>query len=143
MQIKVFISRVLPKCLIPSNAALRVCRSSRWAGTFKVVLACLLLLVFSSGGFGEPVSVEQAENAVISWLKANPSPLQTAMGQKITQAQTFTNADGTLYYVLSLAPDGFVIVAADDLVEPIVGFAPSGRFDPSPANPFSGALVSL
>jgi hypothetical protein len=86
--------------------------------------------------------VEQAENAVISWLKANPSPLQTAMGQKITQAQTFTNADRTtLYYVLSLAPDGFVIVAADDLVEPIVGFAPSGRFDPSPANPL-GALVS-
>ncbi len=142
MQIKVFISRVLPTCLIESNAALRVCCFSRWAGTFKVVLACLLLLVFSRGGFSEPVSVQQAENAVISWLKANPSPLQTAMGQKITQAQTFTNADGTtLYYVLSLAPDGFVIVAADDLVEPIVGFAPSGRFDPSPANPL-GALVS-
>jgi Peptidase C10 family/Spi protease inhibitor/Carboxypeptidase regulatory-like domain/MAM domain, meprin/A5/mu len=142
MQIKVFISKVLPTCLIQSNAALRVCRSRRWAGTFKAVFAGLLLLGFSSGGFGEPVSVGQAENAVMSWLKANPSPLQTVMGQKITQAQTFTNADGTtLYYVLSLAPDGFVIVAADDLVEPIVGFAPGGRFDPSPANPL-GALVS-
>lgn len=142
MRIKVFISRVLPTRLIQSNAALRACRSDRRAGTLKVVLACLLLLVFSRGGLGEPVSVAQAENAVIRWLKANPSPLQTAMGQKITQAQTFTNADGTtLYYVLSLAPDGFVIVAADDLVEPIVGFAPGGRFDPSPANPL-GALVS-
>ena len=40
-----------------------------------------------------------------------------------------------------LDPSGFVIVAADDLVEPIIGFAGAGQFDPSASNPL-GALVS-
>jgi len=43
--------------------------------------------------------------------------------------------------VVYLDPEGFVIVAADDLIEPIIGFAPRGQFDPSTKNPL-GALVS-
>jgi hypothetical protein len=40
-----------------------------------------------------------------------------------------------------LQPAGYVIVAADDVVEPIIGFADDGQYDPSPANPM-GALVT-
>ena len=106
------------------------------------VLSILPLLALPAAAFGEPVSTEQARSAVIGWLKANPSPLQTAMRQRIKRVDPFTDAAGTpLYYVVDLDPDGFVIVAADDLVEPIVGFASSGRFDPALTNPL-GALVS-
>ncbi|HKW30348.1 MAG TPA: C10 family peptidase, partial [Verrucomicrobiae bacterium] len=91
--------------------------------------------------FGDPVSAQQARDAVISWLRADQSPLQATMGQQVKQVEPFADAHGTpLYYVVYLDPDGFVIVAADDLVEPIIGFASSGRFDPSTDNPL-GALV--
>ncbi len=69
-------------------------------------------------------------------------PLQTTVGQKIKRAETFKDATGTaLYHVVYLDPDGFIIVPADDLVEPVIAFAPRGRFDPSTTNPL-GALVS-
>ena len=42
--------------------------------------------------------------------------------------------------MVSLDPTGFVIVAADDTVEPVIAFARRGQFDSSPANPL-GALV--
>jgi len=40
-----------------------------------------------------------------------------------------------------LRPTGFVIVSADYLVEPIIGFADDGTYDPSDQNPL-GALVN-
>ena len=47
-----------------------------------------------------------------------------------------------VYYIVYLNPTGFVIVAADDLVEPVVGFVSGdGFYDPSPHNVL-GALVS-
>ena len=37
-------------------------------------------------------------------------------------------------------PGGFAIVAGDDLVEPIIAFAPQGTFDPNPQNPLYALL---
>jgi Peptidase C10 family/Spi protease inhibitor/Carboxypeptidase regulatory-like domain/MAM domain, meprin/A5/mu len=106
------------------------------------VFLLLLLLALPRGASGEPVSTDQARDAVIGWLRTEHSPLETTMGQQVKGVETFADARGTpLYYVVDLDPDGFVIVAADDLIEPIIGFASSGRFDPSTDNPL-GALVS-
>ncbi len=130
------------------NANLRVSRLYRdGAGNpifhaLKVLSLVLLLFMWPQGVWGGPVSAQQAKDAVVSWLRADQSPLQATMGQQVKQVESFADARGTpLYFVVYLDPDGFVIVAADDLVEPIIGFAPSGRFDPSTDNPL-GALVS-
>jgi hypothetical protein len=59
----------------------------------------------------------------------------------VQRVDTFNDQAGDpVYYVVYLEPSGFVIVAADDLVEPIVGFASAGHFDSSANNPL-GALV--
>jgi hypothetical protein len=42
--------------------------------------------------------------------------------------------------VVSLDAGGFAIVAGDDLVEPIIAFAPQGTFDPNPQNPLYALL---
>ncbi|RLC65831.1 MAG: hypothetical protein DRI48_06125, partial [Chloroflexi bacterium] len=63
------------------------------------------------------------------------------MGRKAKDVTAYTDKRGALYFIVHLEPSGFVIVPGDDLVEPIVGFAPDGEYDPSPANPL-GALVS-
>ncbi len=114
----------------------------------RIILALETLFLFflwiasPQDAFGGPVSADQARDVVVGWLKADPSPLQTKLGQLVNRVETFNDAQGTpLYYVVDLDPDGFVIVAADDLIEPIVGFASSGQFDPSTNNPL-GALVS-
>jgi hypothetical protein len=75
-------------------------------------------------------------------LKVSPKPLGTAPGKHVGKADVFTDDTGqSAYYVVYLEPAGFVIVPADDLVEPIIAFAPMGEYDPSPDNPL-GALVS-
>ena len=89
-----------------------------------------------------PVTAKQAASVVKGWLATDHTPLQTVIGQQIAQTKTFRDANATaLYHVVTLNPAGFVIVAGDDLIEPIIAFVPNGTFDPSPNNPL-GALVT-
>ena len=90
----------------------------------------------------DPVSAGQAQAMVKGWLKLCPSPLGAKLGGQIKEVVTFPDGQGrAAYYVVYLDPSGFVIVPADDFVEPIVSFAAGGRYDPSPRTPF-GALAS-
>jgi hypothetical protein len=90
----------------------------------------------------KPVSSEQAQKAVKGWLKLDPAPLKTQLGNQIKRADVFTDNGGEpIYYVIYLRPSGFVITPADDMVEPIIAFADDGIYDPSPDNPL-GAMVS-
>ena len=76
------------------------------------------------------------------WLALARAPLDEPLGDTVRRVDTYADSGGSaLYHIVYLAPAGFVIVAADDLVEPIVGFARAGKFDPSEKNPL-GALVS-
>jgi len=101
----------------------------------------ILALAFLRTASGSPVDAGKATTAVAGWLRLNQTPLQTTLGRLSKGVQTIADANGSpLYHVVPLEPEGFVIVAADDLVEPIVCFAPHGQFDPSADNPL-GALV--
>ena len=101
-----------------------------------------LLLLFPAGLWARPVNKQQAKKAVKGWLKLDPKPLQTQLGNQLRQVDVFGDDNGeAIYYVIYLQPAGFVIVPADDLVEPIIAFADDGIFDPSDDNPL-GALVS-
>lgn len=102
----------------------------------------LFSLVISSRLLGAEVGGTQASAAVRGWLRANARPLGEALGTSVKDVQVFTNETGEpLYHVVALEPSGFVVVAAEDLVEPIIAFSSRGRFDPSPGNPLA-ALVS-
>lgn len=101
-----------------------------------------LLLLCPSNVWAKPMNRGQAEKVVKGWLKIDPNPLQTHLGSQIGRVDVFCDDDREpVYYVVYLEPSGFVIVSADDLVEPIVAFADDGIFDPSDDNPL-GALVS-
>jgi hypothetical protein len=110
---------------------------------------CVVILVFGvlltlprERVWARPTTAQQAQIAVTSWLRADPQPLGAALGQQVSKVETFTNHDGEpVYYIVYVEPSGFVIVPADDLVEPIIGFAHDGTYDPSLENPL-GALVT-
>ena len=115
---------------------------SRFGHAWACILLLTLLSAFWQGATAAPVTSKQAAAAVIGWLSTDPVPLGESLGGSVQHVDTFNDSAGNpIYYVVCLEPSGFVIVAADDLVEPIVGFAPAGQFDPSNANPL-GALVS-
>ena len=92
--------------------------------------------------WARPTTAYEAEKVVTGWLKADAQPLGMILGRRVMKVETFTDEYGSaVYYIVYLQPCGFVIVSADDLVEPIIGFADDGTFDPSPENPL-GALVT-
>jgi hypothetical protein len=121
-------------------------RSGRRVSRPGVVFAALILATALSASWpaalAAPVTSKQAAAAVTGWLSLDRTPLGETSGTSVQRVETFTDQAGNpLYYIAYLDPSGFVIVAADDLVEPIIGFAVTGQFDPSANNPL-GALVS-
>ncbi len=109
----------------------------------KLVIALLAVILLSaSGAWARPTTPGQAKGVVAKWVGLEAAPMGAALGRQIKEVQTFADESGNpAYYVVYLNPTGMVLVPADDLVEPIIGFLPGGIYDPSPANPL-GALVS-
>jgi hypothetical protein len=111
-------------------------------GTSASMILLLLLSAALQVATAAPVTSKQAAAVVTGWLSLDPVPLGETLGGSVQRVDTFNDQAGnSVYYVVYLEPFGFVIVAADDLVEPIVGFASTGHYDPSTDNPL-GALVS-
>ena len=107
-----------------------------------VIIAILLVLQLCSSLSALPTTASEAELVVQGWLKTDSQPLETEIGQEVREVEIFTNDNGDpLYYVVYLDPSGFVIVSADDAIEPIIGFADDGTYDPSLDNPL-GTLVT-
>ena len=103
---------------------------------FSLLLArCLGLalsgcLAASHSTLAAPVTADTARDAVQGWLRQDEKPLGAALSARINDTQTVKNAAGVaLYHVLQLQPAGYVIVAADDLVDPIIAFSAGGRFN--------------
>jgi hypothetical protein len=111
----------------------------------RVTLALLLIALWlwpGASALAKPTTADQAQSLARHWLTREGRPLETPLGSQPKEIQTFRDSSGAiLYFVIYLAPDGFVIIPGDDLVEPIIAFAPHGVFDPSEKNPL-GALVS-
>ena len=118
------------------------CWNSRSGFRLLTVLLLFPLLWWSDITLSAPITAEQAKKMTQAWVTANPKPMNSQLGSQIDSIETFTDANGQpIYYVIYLRPNGFVIVPADDEIEPVICFAQGGSFDPSPDNPL-GDLVS-
>ncbi len=101
-------------------------------------LAVLGLLATANAG---PVDSNMAATTVRGWLKLHKAPLGESLGGQVEGVEAFRDKSGNnVFYAVSLYPSGFVIVPAEDSVEPIIAFSSQGAFDPSLANPLA-ALV--
>ena len=105
-------------------------------------LPSVLLLCWCGIISASPVTAGRARELAGAWVAANPKPMGVQLGGAIESVETFADANSQpIYHVIYLRPNGFVIVPADDEIEPVICFASAGSFDPSPDNPL-GALVS-
>jgi len=110
--------------------------------TVSLIAAIVVSSFWEGTLLGHPTTAYEAEMVVRGWLRLDPEPLGMTLGRDVASVETFTDdTDGPMYYIVHLAPSGLVIVSADDLVEPIIGFAEEEIYDPSYNHPV-GSLVS-
>ncbi|MDO8304018.1 MAG: C10 family peptidase, partial [Sedimentisphaerales bacterium] len=100
-------------------------------------LIILAFIVCSSAVVvAKPAESFQVQKAVQGWLRSGDNAFGITLGRHSADITVYIDANKEpLYYIVHLRPSGFVIVAADDEVEPIIGFSGSGSFDPSSQNP--------
>ena len=86
----------------------------------------------------DPITAVQAERVVESWLSVDSNPLNTGISQSIGDVMAYPGIDGitNAFYVITMRPAGYVIVAADDLAGSIISFSSKGTFKPTPNNSF-------
>jgi len=110
--------------------------------TFRGIHILVLMQFYCSSLQARPTTIYQAEKVTGGWLKVDAKHLGMSLGQQVMNVETFSDTEGQpIYHIVYLQPSGFVVVSADDLIEPIIAFADDGFFDPSVDNPF-GVLVN-
>ena len=110
-----------------------------------ILLAGILPTVFAAAddGEGNPVSLDVAKqvavnhlnsldsmlaNTVLASTSEAPSGTEAATEASITEIFTETVGDKNIYYVINLAPEGWVIVSADYVAYPIIAYSDEGSY---------------
>src|SRR5512143_1939706 len=105
-------------------------------------LICALLFLRAADLWARPTTPQEAQLAVAGWLTGNAEPLDVRLGHRVGGVRTVMDESGApIYYIVPLVPSGFVIVPADDLIEPILSFTDAPTYEPSPWDPLT-ALVT-
>lgn len=86
----------------------------------KNCLCLLALMLASIPMFAEHVKTEEAQKAALTFLNNN--------GAKATQLTDLTESAGFPNLYIFTADEGFVVMAADDRVKPILGYSLTGHF---------------
>jgi len=102
-----------------------------------LVLAVFLgLLGINTRLVAAPISREQALEAAYAWLSLSPQAMHQRHGQLAGTVTPVWDTTGQAeFYAVDLKPKGFVIVAADDAVEPIIAFSSTEVFQAVPGHP--------
>lgn len=101
----------------------------------------LLLICFTGWLNAAPVPGWIADQAVGGWLKRNAAPMDVAISPKAQKAEGFADANGRiLYYLVALEPRGFVVLSADDEIEPVIAFSATGYYDAAQDSPLETLL---
>lgn len=92
----------------------------------RKLIFTLLIVIFGTGLFAEPVSQESAQKVAVNYYK------HFAVGKTdytVSDAIVYQKDNLNTFYVFTFNAGGFVLVAADDAVIPILGFSDNSTFD--------------
>ena len=97
----------------------------------KNLLSLLTLwIAFSASLYAGPVSVSDAQNVALNFFKVTTNA-STAPTANLVYTKTGTN-NSVSFYVFDFSPSkGFVIVAGDDNVIPVLGYSTESNFRPN------------
>ena len=105
----------------------------------------MLLLAAVFAASAEEIALETAGEAAQAWVDGGYS-LGTMRGRRMASGET-VEAGGAKIHVVRFEGGGFVAMGADDLVDPVIAFSPSGKNlsqdDRSPLRAILGADLAL
>ena len=90
----------------------------------RKILLLALLVIFTLPIFAKHVDVETAKVVASTFWSQNVGKTTRSPFSDVTSQTEFTN-----FYILNTS-DGFVIVSADDIATPILGYSENGAFSP-------------
>lgn len=108
-------------------------RCRAWVPVHPAVFrVCVAGLLAAAQGLllAEPVSKEGATEAVAGWLGESGLRLNKRLPAQIKSVKSYPH-----FHVVHLAPEGYVVTAADSELEPIIAFSSHGTLVPDPNNP--------
>lgn len=82
----------------------------------KVILTAMAALC-ASGLWAAPVSIDRAKTTATAFMKAS-------LGRNVTVKSVVSATD--TYYIINLNPGGWVVVSADDIADPVLGYSATG-----------------
>ncbi len=86
----------------------------------KAIVSMMSLLAVAGASFATPVSVERAKAVAQTFFQD-----QTGINAAVSEVVSATDS----YYVINMSPRGWVIVSADDVAEPVLGYNTSSSID--------------
>ena len=100
----------------------------------------LLLFGVHFASLAAPVGRDAALRAAARWHALSPQPMRKPAGN-IAKITTYANAAGlALFHVVDLEPAGYVVISADDRLEPVIAFSQQGKFVAQPGHPLFDLL---
>jgi len=93
----------------------------------KAFIMTMVLALFVGYGIAAPVSVEQAQRVALKYMQGNFAK----QVNNLTLAYTQTTESGMPALYIFNSEEGFVVVSADDVAQPILGYSEEGTMDPS------------
>ena len=100
----------------------------------KQFLSLLALVLCIGMAQANPVSVNQAKLVGQQFVQANFDLSRQAGDLVLVYTATSTRGEAC-FYVFNVGSEGFVMVSADDVYRPIVGYSDEGTFDANNINP--------
>ncbi len=98
----------------------------------KIQLITLAVILISTTSFANPVSQEKAKEVALKFMQNNTS----IKSSEATLAYTFESINDNPYlFIFNVADKGFVVVSADDLIGPVVGYSTEGIFSSDDISP--------
>lgn len=109
----------------------------------KIILLTAILTAFMGIAFAQSISIDEgrivAQNIIAERF---PSICSNQGDYKIIDSYTETNDGIDVFYVYNLEPSGFVIVAANKLVEPVLAFSHESSCNATERHPAIKALLN-
>lgn len=94
----------------------------------KSLLFCISMLMMTLALAG-PVNPRQAGNIALNFMMQKSSAITRGSSCQLVYTQTNGRSADALFYVFNVG-EGFVMVSADDAIVPVLGYSPSGHFNP-------------
>lgn len=94
----------------------------------KLVVVPFLLLLFTINSFAKERSIKDLENVALNFSKMN-SPLYGRQKTAVKIKSTVKTDKNTMYRIINLKPEGWVIVSRDDIAKPVLAYSSTGSID--------------